>query len=69
MFDSMSAVECLNHLALLSGSLLELLLLSLSMLCLAASTRGTHSRGGGLVTFKHLLPIHFMFFNIFNVIL
>ena len=68
----MSAVECLNHLALLSGSLLELLLLSLSMLCLAASTRGTHSRGGGLVTYKQLLSIHFHFlfmaFNIFNVI-
>ena len=60
----MSAVEYLKHLALLSGSLLELLLLSLSMLCLAASTRGTHSRGGGLVTYKH-----FMLFNIFNVIL
>ena len=35
-----------------SRSLLELLLVSfsLSMLSLAASTKGTHSRGGGLVT-------------------
>ena len=75
-------LECLNHLALpamitASGSLLELLLLSLSMLCLAASTKGTHSRGGGLVTYKHLLllvrDIHFLgvctHFNIINVIL
>ena len=37
-----------------SRSLLELLLLpfSLSMLSLAASTKGTHSRGGGLVTYS-----------------
>ena len=47
----MSAVECLNHLALLSGSLLELLLLSLSMLCLAAST-GVESAED---VFKYLL--------------
>ena len=74
--------KCLNHLALpamliASGSLLELLLLSLSMLCLAASTKGTHSRGGGLVTCNHLLllvrVIHFLvvvclLFNIINVI-
>ena len=59
-----------------SGSLLELLLLSLSMLCLAASTKGTHSRGGGLVTYNHLLllvrVIHFLgvclLFNTINVI-
>ena len=67
-----------------SGSLLELLLLSLSMLCLAASTKGTHSRGGGLVTYKRILQIklhlyflvcviHFLIvcllFNTINVIL
>ena len=65
------------HLALLimlipSGSLLELLLLSLSMLCLAASTKGTHSRGGGLVTYKRILqikPLLSILFNIINVIL
>ena len=55
-----------------SGSLLELLLLSLSMLCLAASTKGTHSRGGGLVTYKRILQIKLLvsiLFNIINVIL
>ena len=46
-----------------SRSLLELLLVSfsLSMLSLAASTKGTHSRGGGLVTYSFQFELFFSF--------